>query len=291
MSGSDSEYLEHAEGTVQLPAPTSDPIVLAAGMSLMITGLLTHWAISALGLLLLLKGAVGWFREVLPHEHHELVELGGEEIVIQSRRIHVKHLPIEDHRKVLPFETYTIMAGVKGGIAGGIAMLVPALLFGLIKYHSIWYPVNLLAAGGFTSWAGQSTAFLSEFHLDGFLAALAIHSVTSLLIGLLYGAMLPMFPRKPILTAGFMAPLLWTGILYSALGVISPILNERINWGWFIASQAAFGLVAGFVVNLQVKVRTEKFQELPFAIRAGLETGPHRAKEVDDSDIGKGEGQ
>jgi flagellar biosynthesis protein FliR len=82
--------------------------------------------------------------------------------------------------------------------------------------------------------------------------------------------MLPMYPKKPILTAGFIAPFFWTGILYSAIGVISPILNQRIDWLWFVVSQVAFGLVAGFVVNLQVKVRTPQFRSLPFSVRAGL---------------------
>ena len=149
-------------------------------------------------------------------------------------------------------------------------MVVPAALFGLIRYHSVWYAVNLLAAGGFISWAGETNAFLAQFHLRGLLAATAIHGLTSVLIGLLFGAMLPMFPRKPILTAGFVAPFLWTGILYSALGVISPILNARIDWLWFVISQIAFGLVCGFVVNLQVKVRTPQFRALPFSVRAGL---------------------
>lgn len=58
--------------------------------------------------------------------------------------------------------------------------------------------------------------------------------------------------------------------MHSALGIISPILNQRINWWWFIVSQIAFGLVAGFVVNLQVKVRTPQFRSLPFAVRAGI---------------------
>jgi len=53
------------------------------------------------------------------------------------------------HRKMLPVETYKITAGIKGGIAGGIAMSIPAMLYGWIKYHSIWYAINLLAAGGF----------------------------------------------------------------------------------------------------------------------------------------------
>ena len=149
-------------------------------------------------------------------------------------------------------------------------MIVPAAIFGLIRYHSVWYAANLLAAGGFVSWAGESDAFLAQFHLKGLLAAMAIHGLTSVLIGLLYGAMLPMFPRKPILTAGFIAPLLWTSLLYSAIGVISPILNQRIDWLWFVISQIAFGLVAGYVVNLQVKVRTPQFRALPFVVRAGV---------------------
>jgi hypothetical protein len=130
--------------------------------------------------------------------------------------------------------------------------------------------MNLLAAGGFVSWAGASNAFLAQFHLQGLLAALAIHGAASLLVGLLYGAILPMFPWKPILTAGFLAPLMWTGLLYSVLGIVSPILNQRIDWFWFIPSQMAFGLVAGFVVNLDAKVRTPQFQSLPFAVRAGV---------------------
>jgi flagellar biosynthesis protein FliR len=79
-----------------------------------------------------------------------------------------------------------------------------------------------------------------------------------------------MYPKKPILTCGFVAPLIWTGMLHSALGVISPILNQRIDWLWFVISQIAFGLVAGFVVNLQVKVRTPQFRSLPFTVRAGI---------------------
>ena len=182
----------------------------------------------------------------------------------------------EKHRKLLPIETFSFTAGLKGGIVGGVAMIVPAEIFSLLRFHSLWYAANLLAAGGFISWAGASDAFLAQYHSMGLLAAFGIHAVTSLLIGLLYGAMLPMFARRPILMAGFIAPFLWTGILYSALGVISPILNARIDWPWFVVSQIAFGLVCGFVVNLQVKVRTPQFRSLPFSVRAGLHTDqPH----------------
>ena len=182
------------------------------------------------------------------------VEVSSEVVQISSSRTLAARLPTDaTPRKILPVETFRITTGIKGGIAGGIAMAVPAAIFSILKYHSIWYAMNLLAAGGFVSWAGASNAFLSEFHLRGLLAAFVIHGLTSLLVGLLYGAMLPMFPRYPIVTAGFMAPLLFTGILHSAINIVSPILNQRIDWFWFIASQVAFGLVCGFVVNLQAK--------------------------------------
>jgi hypothetical protein len=216
---------------------------------------------------------VGWFFEVLPHEHHVNVDVHADVVEIKSTRETLAQLPLDErHRKLLPLETFSVMAGVKGGIAGGVAMIVPAALYGLIRYHSVWYAANLLAAGGFVSWAGASDEFLAEFHLQGLLAAMAIHGLTSVLIGLLYGAMLPMYPRKPILTFGLIAPFLWTGMLRSALGIISPILDQRIDWWWFIASQIAFGLVAGFVVNLQVKVRTPQFRALPFSVRAGIQS-------------------
>jgi hypothetical protein len=246
-------------------------MVLALGISLVLAGMVTSIAVGALGLLLVVLASVGWFLQVLPHEAHEPVAVLTETVTISSDRTLLRTAEISStRRKILPVETFHISTGIKGGIAGGAAMTVPAALFSLLRYHSLWYAMNLLAAGGFVSWAGASNAFLSEFHLRGLLAALAIHGVTSLLVGLLYGAMLHMFPKYPILTAGFMAPMLFTGILYSAIGVISPILNQRIDWFWFVPSQVVFGLVCGFVVNLQDKVRTPQFQALPFAVRAGL---------------------
>ena len=250
-------------------------MVFALGIALLATGMVTTLAIGILGFILMVASAIGWFRSVLPVEAHEIIEMKEAPMEVASARVSIEHLPVDPlHRKMLPVETFKFTAGLRGGIAGGIAMIAPATLFSLIKYHSLWYAMNLLAAGGFVSWANQSNAFLAQFHMQGFLAALAIHSVSSLLVGLLYGAMLPMFPRWPILTAGFIAPLLWTGLLSSVLGIVSPILNARIDWFWFVVSQIAFGLVCGFVVNLHTRVRTAQFRALPFAVRAGFEMGP-----------------
>lgn len=256
---------------VHLPSPTAWPIVLALGITFLFAGLVMTWAISVLGLILMARASVGWFQDVLPHEKHEDVPVVTEVIEIKSSRTQVARLPIaESHRKFLPVERYTLGAGVQGGIAGGAAMIAPATLYGLIRYHSLWYAPNLLAAMAVPEWATKSTAFLSDFHWQGLLVAGGVHALASVLVGLLYGAILPMFPRKPILTAGFLAPIFWTGLLYATLEVVSPVLNQRIDWLWFILSQIAFGLVAGFVVNLNVRVRTAQFQSLPFAMRAGL---------------------
>jgi hypothetical protein len=248
-------------------------MVLALGLSLIAAGMVTNAAISILGLALTLRAAAGWFLQVLPAEHCESVSVRAQAIPVVAARASVGRLSVAaEHRRILPAEAYKLSSGIKGGLAGGVAMAIPAMLYGFIEYRSIWYAVNLLAAGGFVSWAGQSNAFLAEFHLRGLLAALAIHGSVSLLVGLLYGAMLPMFPRWPILTCGFVAPLLWTGLSYSILGIVSPILDKRIDWLWFTVSQCAFGLVAGFVVNLDARVRTPQFRALPFAVRAGLHT-------------------
>lgn len=271
---------DHGNGdphAIELPSPTAWPLVLALGVSLILAGMVTNIAVGLLGLLFTVAGGVGWFFEVLPQEAHEAVPVSAEQVSIGSIRTILRREPEhlaegETPRMILPIETFRITTGIRGGIAGGIAMIVPATLFSVLKYHSVWYAMNLLAAGGFVSWAGESNAFLSQFHMQGLLAALLIHGLTSLLVGLLYGAMLPMFPRYPIVTAGFMAPLLFTGILYSALGIVSPILNQRIDWFWFVVSQIAFGLVCGFVVNLQARVRTPQFRALSFAVRAGLHT-------------------
>jgi hypothetical protein len=274
---------------VDLPSPTVYPMVLALGISLICAGMVTSIVIGLLGLVLSLWGSVGWFFQVLPHEQHVEVVVQTERVRVVSSRTVAERLPTSEmHRKILPIETFHITTGIKGGIAGGLAMVVPATLFSLLKYHSIWYAMNLLAAGGFVSWAGASDAFLSQFHLQGFLAALVIHGTVSLLVGLLYGAMLPMFPRYPIVTAGLMVPLLFTAILYSGLNILSPILNQRIDWFWFVASQIAFGLVCGFVVNLQTRVRTPQFRALPFAVRAGIHSdqSQHVSETAPKSDEG-----
>ena len=260
----------HTE-TIHLPAPTAWPFVLALGATLAFAGLVTNAAISVLGGVLILFGAVGWFRQVLPHEAHEDVPVVVEKISIETTRQKVEKIvvPPED-RAHLPVETYPVLSGIKGGLAGGVAMIPPALLYGLIAEHSIWYPINLLGGAGVAHWRNPTVADIAAFHWEGLIVATVIHFVTCMLVGLLYGAMLPMLPRRPILLGGVIAPVLWTGLLHSTMGIVNPVLDEHIAWGWFLISQVAFGIVAGLVVARDERIRTA--QSLPFAMRMGIET-------------------
>ncbi len=132
----------------------------------------------------------------------------------------------------------------------------------------MWYPINLLSGGFFP--ARSTFEQIAVFHWDALIIATIIHLLCSVLVGLLYGVALPMFPRHPILLGGVLAPILWSGLLHSMLEAIDPVLNQRIDWLWFVISQIGFGAVAGIVVSRQERIRT--WQYLPFAVRAGIET-------------------
>jgi hypothetical protein len=273
----DSETLKASEAqgpiaaSVELPAPTPWPIVLALGIALLFTGMVTAGAVSILGAILAVCGSVGWFCDVLPHEKHESIAVAETVMPVATRRAQVQRVDWttkEPHRARLPLEIYPISAGVKGGLAGSVAMAILAVMYGVISGHGVWYPINLLSAGFFSQ--RSTTPDLSAFHLDSLIVATILHLLCSVLVGLLYGAMLPMFPRRPILLGGLIAPILWSGVIHSMLEVVDPVLNRRIDWWWFAASQVGFGLVAGIVVSRQERIRTWQF--LPFAIRAGIES-------------------
>ncbi|HXZ13593.1 MAG TPA: hypothetical protein VEG64_14495 [Candidatus Sulfotelmatobacter sp.] len=259
-------------GEIEVPAPTAWPIVLALGTTLMFAGLLTSGSVSLLGIALAAAGCAGWFREVLPEEHEVAEPVVREELHIATEQLVVDRLPVAPElvRAWLPLKTYPISAGVKGGWAGSVAMAVLACTYGVLKAGSIWYPINLLAATVYGQSLKLGPAQLSSFHADSFAMAVLLHGIGSTLVGLLYGAMLPMFPRRPIVLGGLIAPVLWSGLLYSILNLLNPLLASHIDWAWFMASQVAFGVVAGVVVVRQERVPTA--ENLPFAVRAGVET-------------------
>lgn len=257
-------------GQVHLPSPTPWPVLLAVGVTLIVGGLISSEYVSVAGAVLAIAACVGWFRQVLPHERHSPVAAVPSEIVIVSSRRKVARMaaPQGFTRARLPLEIYPISAGIKGGLAGGVAMALMAMFYGIVSYRSIWYPINLLGAVVYEH-IEVGAKEMEAFHLDLLLVAIVLHVTTCVLVGLLYGTLLPMLPKRPILLGGLFAPLVWTGLLHSILNIVDPVLNQHIDWLWFLASQIAFGLVAGLVVVRQVRVPTWQY---PFSVRAGVES-------------------
>lgn len=257
--------------SVQMPAPTAWPVVLAFGVTLIFAGLVTSASVTVVGALLSALAAVGWFRDVLPEEVHETLVVGQAPLAppVATRPVARLDVAGQPHRARLPLEIYPVSAGIKGGLSGSLVMALLAMAYGIVSGTSIWYPINLLAAGFFPAAVTMSTSEIAAFHPGALLIAASIHLVTSLLVGLLYGAMLPMLPRRPIVLGGLVAPMVWSGLLYGILAVVNPVMNQRLDWPWFVLSQVGFGIVAGLVVLRQERVQT--WQYLPLAVRAGIE--------------------
>jgi hypothetical protein len=266
---------EQVPGNITLPAPTAWPFVTAFGITLLCAGLVTHPVISVVGLVLAVSGAVGWFREVLPVEQHELVRVRPMEqrarpITPAPHAVEQLKAGVAGHRVRIPAEIHPYSSGIKGGIVGGIAMAIVACVYGVIAYRSIWYPINLLAAVALPFLAKADLAQLTAFHSAGFVVAVITHGVISLLVGLLFAVLLPMLPsRRAAFWGSLMSPLLWSALIWATLRLINPALNARIDWIWFIASQVAFGLTTGYVVHHSKMVET--MQTWPLAARAGIE--------------------
>lgn len=261
---------QHSDAVLAMPAPTHWPIVLAVGLTLGFAGLVTNFMITLLGVFLTVVGVIGWFRQVLPLEAHELLPVTEVERAIEreGRRVTRVLLPTGG-RGVLPVQTYPITSGIIGGFAGGTAMIVLAEVYGVLRFHSIWYVVNLLGGAGVAGWTTPTEQQLASFHLTAFLIAVVIHTASAFLVGLLYGALLPIMPRHPIILGGLIAPALWTGLLHSILPLLNPFFDEHINWYWFALTQVGYGLVAGLVVAKKGRLQT--LRGVPLSVRLGVE--------------------
>jgi hypothetical protein len=269
--GEAGERSEH--GYVEMPAPSFWPMVFAFGVTLLFAGLVTHWVVSVVGLVIGVRSAVGWWRDVIPVEEHEEVAiepaLRPAPVMVEARSVVRLRAGEARHRVRIPEEIHPYSAGFWGGLAGGAVMAALACLYGLIAEHSIWYPVNLLAGTVIPAMGTATVEQLKAPHGLPFVAALVGHIGFSSLVGILYAVMLPMFPKYAPLWGGILMPLFWTGLISTSLWLLNPALNERINWPWFVVCQLAFGLVAGFVIARSTNIKT--MQSWDLAERAFVE--------------------
>src|SRR5580704_11859679 len=92
--------IETEKDAIRMPAPTPWPIALALGLTLLFAGMVTSEAVSMLGAIVAIAGAVGWFRDVLPYEAHEMVEVMPQTAAVTTTRREVIRMAIanELHR-------------------------------------------------------------------------------------------------------------------------------------------------------------------------------------------------
>jgi hypothetical protein len=238
--------------SVEMPRPTVWPMVLSLGLVLTALGVATNLAIAISGVLLIVAGVGGWVAQLLPgrgHIHEPRLPPEQRSQLPAGAVGTVSHLGtgMPGYRLRLPIGMHPVSAGVKGGIVGGLLMPVPAIGYGVISGHGIWYPVNLLAGMVLPLSADRD---LTQFSPGLFVLAIVIHAVMCLVIGLMYGVLMPTLPEipRPIAWGGLLMPLLWTAVSYSLMRVVNPVLEQGVDWPWFIASQFVFGVVAALVV-------------------------------------------
>jgi hypothetical protein len=214
---------------------------------------------------LLVAGLGGWIAQLLPgagHVHEPLVEPALRKRQVGEKPGTVEHLrpDMPGYRFRLPEKVHPISAGVKGGIVGGLVMPIPALVYGILSGHGMWFPINLLAGMVVPAISGATESELGQFRLSALLVAIVIHAAFSLTFGLLFGVVsptLPPFPGGPVIAGGVLMPLLWTGLCHSFMGIINPALQEFVSWPWFVASQVVYGLAMSLFVVRSEKVAVE----------------------------------
>ena len=240
--------------SVEMPRPTVWPMVLSLGLLLTATGVATNLALAVVGVILFVFGLCGWVAQLLPGRGHIHEELAAPEHRPQPPVVAVgtvSHLGtgMPGYRLRLPIDMHPVSAGVKGGIVGGVAMAFPAVLYGWVSGHGILYPINLLA-GMVLPLSPEQLENLGSFHPGLFALAVVIHVTMCLVIGLLYGVLMPTLPDipRPIAWGGLLMPLLWTAVSFSTMSVVNRVMEQGVNWPWFIASQFIFGVVAAVVV-------------------------------------------
>lgn len=134
-------------------------------------------------------------------------------------------------------------------------MPIPAILWGWVTGRGAWYPLNLFASA-IMERGVVSDAELQKFHGDWLAGGLAVHALLSLAFGLAFALVLPRVPviRAPLAWGGLVLPLIWTALSYGLMRIVNPLLEQRVDWPWFVASQFVFGIAAAIVVVRSVEV-------------------------------------
>jgi hypothetical protein len=270
-SSAATDHLSHADG-VELPEPTAAPLTASVGIAVAALGIAWGTPFIVVGVGLMFVGIGRWVAELLPgrgHRHEPRVAPEARPAAISAPLGRVDRLSegAPGYRFRLPEKIHPISAGIKGGIVGGVLMPIPALAYGLISGHGLWYTANLLTGLVLPGVGAMTEEQLEQFNPTLLLLAVVIHAVVSVTVGLIYGVLLPTLPSipQPLAWGGLLMPILWSSVSSLAMGLVNPLLSHSVDWVSFLFSQFVFGVAAAWAVTFM-----RQGGPIATGVRAGL---------------------
>ena len=219
-----------------MPRPTAAPLVLALGITLLAAGVALGTGFLVVGAVVVVAGLSIWIVQLLPgrgHVHESLVEPARaparDGCTGRRGAFAAGHARLPS--AIAAGRSSRSPPASRAASSAALVMPVPALLWGLLSGHGLWYPVNLLAGMVLPGVGRMTVPELEQFNASLLVVALVIHVVMSVVIGLIFGVLLPTLPAvpRPIAWGGLLMPLLWTGVSYVAMQVVNPVLPGRVE--------------------------------------------------------------
>lgn len=154
----------------------------------------------------------------------------------------------------VPQYVYPYRSGVVGGLLGGAAMALVAIVAAPLIDHSIWFPLNVAAAAWLPKLQGASMGTLEQFMLDAFVVGLITHVAMSILFGLAFALLLPTLPGPPLAWSVVIGALMWAVALFLALPILNPVMEEYVEPVSFVVGNVSYTLTLGWWITRSEKV-------------------------------------
>jgi hypothetical protein len=155
----------------------------------------------------------------------------------------------------VPVMFYPYSAGMVGGLFGGAAMTLVALIYGFASGYGPWLPVNLIGATFVRQLQSLPLQQLIYFNADALVAGLALHMVLAVGLGWLFSLLLPTLPGSPLIWSLTIGPGLWMIASWLILPMINPLMARYVDHPSFFVAHLVYGLVLGSWIRHTPKIR------------------------------------